>query len=315
MVDAVVTWVDGTDPTHARKRSAYAEETDWGKAEPGAGLPTRFHSFDEVRLCILSIRQFAPWIDRIFLVTDDQCPAWLDAACRTRLGVTVVDHSIVFRGYENCLPTFSSRSIESVLHRIPEIGERFVYFNDDFFLIRSTTIDDFFEGTVPRIRGKLFWRPRLVRKIQKRLLRKSEVSHGMVKIRLNGVGRLPLSVTRLVQLGHSPYPVLRDRMQWVMDEGDRIASNVRFRFRNKEQFSCFCLYASLEATEGRVRVVPPDGLYAHPDLPHLTEGVLSALRTSEAGPHHACIQSLDSFEEPDRSALLTAMDYLRSTCQ
>ena len=51
----------------------------------------------------------------------------------------VVDHREVFAGYEQFLPTFSSRAIESMLWRIPDLSERFLYLNDDFMLLRPVT--------------------------------------------------------------------------------------------------------------------------------------------------------------------------------
>lgn len=317
MVDAVVTWVDGADPEHARKRAAHAEEAGRPDIEARANLDTRFHNLDELRVCLFSIRRFAPWIERVFLVTDEQRPAWLDVGLQKRLRVTVVDHSVVFRGHEDHLPTFSSLSIESVLHRIPGLGARFVYFNDDMFLTRPTTRGDFFEGDIPRIRGTFTLRPRWLRKpLLRAVVRRFSSDHdGMIALRLNGAGRLPRSVFRLVQLAHSPYPVLRDRMAMIMEQDGRIARNVRHRFRSHAQFNCFCLYATLEAAAGRARVVAPDGLYADPGAPKATRRLLSAWPAAEDGPHHLCLQSLEAFDEPDRSALMAVMEDLRKRCE
>ena len=84
MVDAVITWVDGADPVHAQKRAHHADDTTIQNTEAAGLLSTRFASLDEVRYCIYLIRKNAPWIDTIHLVTDNQCPTWLDAAARQR---------------------------------------------------------------------------------------------------------------------------------------------------------------------------------------------------------------------------------------
>ena len=47
------------------------------------------------------------------------------------------------------LPTFSSRTIEFNLHRIKGLAERFVYFNDDMFLLKPVYMEDFFKDEKP----------------------------------------------------------------------------------------------------------------------------------------------------------------------
>ena len=48
------------------------------------------------------------------------------------------------------LPTFNINSIELNFHRIPELSDQFVYFNDDMFLISLVQKSDFFENEKPR---------------------------------------------------------------------------------------------------------------------------------------------------------------------
>jgi hypothetical protein len=53
-------------------------------------------------------------------------PAWLRASPR----LTVVDHASLMPGA--ALPVFDSGHIESYLHHIPGLSERFLYLNDVF---------------------------------------------------------------------------------------------------------------------------------------------------------------------------------------
>jgi hypothetical protein len=87
-----------------------------------------------------SLHYYAPWIRRIFLVTDAQVPAWLDV---DHPAITVVDHREIF-GEAGRLPTFNSHAIESRLHHIPGLAEHFLYLNDDVFFGRPQTPDRFF---------------------------------------------------------------------------------------------------------------------------------------------------------------------------
>jgi len=40
-------------------------------------------------------------------------------------------------------PHFNSISIETLVYQIPDLAEHFIYFNDDFFLIKETKQSDF----------------------------------------------------------------------------------------------------------------------------------------------------------------------------
>ena len=66
--------------------------------------------------------------------------AWLDLG---NPRVRLVTHAEIFRWPED-LPTFNSVAIETHLHRIPGLAERFVYFNDDTFLGAACGPEDFF---------------------------------------------------------------------------------------------------------------------------------------------------------------------------
>ncbi|WP_017558467.1 stealth conserved region 3 domain-containing protein [Nocardiopsis baichengensis] len=139
-VDAVVTWVDGTDPAWRRRFSAALAGHGGGGGADGA-LENRFSGAEELRYTLRSIAMFAPWVRRVHVVTDDQVPPWLDAA---HPDVRVVDHREVFAPAD--LPTFNSHAIESRLHRIPGLAEHFLYLNDDMFLGRPVGPEAFFAG-------------------------------------------------------------------------------------------------------------------------------------------------------------------------
>ena len=68
--------------------------------------------------------------------------------------VFIIDHKTIFEGYHQYLPTFNSLSIESLLFKIPNLSEHFLYFCDDFFLANKIKVEDFFIEENPVIRGK-----------------------------------------------------------------------------------------------------------------------------------------------------------------
>lgn len=307
MVDAVITWVDGADPAHSEKRTRYAHDSKMRGTEEEGLLSTRFQSLDEVRYCICLIRKNAPWIDTIHLLTDDQCPAWLDEAEQQRLNVVIVDHRQIFTGFEQYLPTFNSTSIESLLHRIPKLSDRFVYFNDDFFLIQPTKLSDFFDGDIPKIRGKPFLRHKPLRKLFPWINPRSAIpTIGMVGIRLGMWHELPRYILNMVITSHAPYPILKRDFAVMMEANDRTEKNIRYRFRNQSQFRPVALYATLGRRKRQVRVVDPDGLYLAPKLDITPETVLAEAATGMK--NHLCIQSLDMFGADIQKAILNYLD-------
>ncbi len=133
-VDAVYTWVDGSDPAFQTEFSRHAAASS-GEREAG-----RYRDNGELRFSLRALLRFAPWVRRIHILTNGQAPSWLD---RSHPRIHLVTHAEVFPQPE-CLPTFNSNSIEMCLHRIPGLSRRFVYFNDDVFLGRSVQAGDFF---------------------------------------------------------------------------------------------------------------------------------------------------------------------------
>ena len=83
--------------------------------------------------------QYAPWIHKIYIVTDNQVPSWLDTS---NPKVRIVDHKEIMP--EICLPCFNSAVIEHFLYNIPGLSEHFLYANDDMFVNRPVKPDDFF---------------------------------------------------------------------------------------------------------------------------------------------------------------------------
>ncbi|WP_161606238.1 stealth family protein [Microlunatus speluncae] len=143
-VDIVYTWVDSADPDWQR---------DYDAAKPGerqtqaAATPARFRQYDELRFSLRSIAEFAPWARRIWIVTNGQVPSWFagvgDGRTTADGRVSIVPHADLWRG-EDGLPTFNSQAIEACLHRIDGLSEKFIYFNDDFFLGRPVSPEMFF---------------------------------------------------------------------------------------------------------------------------------------------------------------------------
>lgn len=130
-IDIVYTWVDGSDPGWNTKRNQIAERI--GYVLPEANDKSRFMDNEELRFSLRSVHKYAPWVNNIFIVTDNQVPDWLQT---NHPKISIIDHKEIFNNH-SFLPTFSARAIESQLHHIKQLFEHFIYFNDDMFLGRE----------------------------------------------------------------------------------------------------------------------------------------------------------------------------------
>ncbi|XP_072511832.1 N-acetylglucosamine-1-phosphotransferase subunits alpha/beta isoform X2 [Notamacropus eugenii] len=101
---------------------------------------SRFEDNEELRYSLRSIEKHAPWVRNIFIVTNGQIPSWLNL---DNPRITIVTHQEVFRNLSH-LPTFSSPAIESHIHRIEGLSQKFIYLNDDVMFGKDVWPDDFY---------------------------------------------------------------------------------------------------------------------------------------------------------------------------
>ena len=159
-IDVVYTWVNGSDPVWIVKKDLWsAKSVDnatklanitlaFNQNETNSSVSdenddtmsqNRYRDSSELRYSLRSLVVNAPWIRRIFLVTDNQVPSWLNLETEF---LTVVSHEEIFLNKSH-LPVFSSPAIEAHLHRIPGLSKKFIYFNDDVFLGSPVLPEDF----------------------------------------------------------------------------------------------------------------------------------------------------------------------------
>ena len=140
-VDIVYLWVNGSDPAWRRKRERAAAKLNASQCSAMAlygNVEGRFRDNDELRYSLRALSRFFPDHGHIYLVTDNQVPSWLKSSSQ----LTVVDHRDLIPADK--LPTFDSGNIESYIHRIENLSERYFYFNDDVFFGAPVQLDDWF---------------------------------------------------------------------------------------------------------------------------------------------------------------------------
>ena len=257
-IDAVITWVDGNDPVHQAKRAQFLTNKRENARKDVAG-ETRFNQVGEIYCCIASILRFAPWINKIYIVTDDQDPHVDDYIKQyfpeNKIPVEIVDHKVVFEGYEKYLPTFNSLAITSVLWRIPGISERFILFNDDVMLQRPVSPEDFYRDNKIVLYGRRWisvheTRVTLVLQTLMRRLVGKKALLSFKKFMYNAA-RVTQS-SRFVRLDHTPHAFFKSVFSdFYAANPQCLESNVSHRFRNKEQYSAAELHHLLALKQGR----------------------------------------------------------------
>lgn len=317
-VDAVITWVDGHDPNHQKKLENYLASQ--GIARPVEAAPTRFNQCGEIDYCIKSILKFAPWIRNLYVITDAQEPKNFKKlqADLPEGKLQLIDHRVIFRGYEHCLPSFNSLSIESLMWRIPELAERFIYFNDDCAIIQPVTPEQFFYHDKLVLRGswkkqnRQKWRNR-IKKIWPFLSKLRFLTDKPNDFRQNLENSAVLTgwQTHYLHHPHAPMPIKKSLLeQFFHNNPQFLTNNIQFQIRNTAQFNPISIAQHL-AKMHRQTVLDKKliALNINPAC-HTTEKIMKKLKKADKNSNIAfvCIQSLDTADPAMQKLLLTWLD-------
>ena len=106
----------------------------------------QFYNHNTIKYVLRGIDEFIPYVNNVFIVVSniEQVPDYIDQS-----KVKIVLHKDFIP--EEYLPLFNSTAIELFLHKIPGLGEEFVYFNDDTIPISHIPYEDFFKDGIPCI--------------------------------------------------------------------------------------------------------------------------------------------------------------------
>lgn len=124
-------WVDGDDPEWIKLFNQYSPvkktviEEDFIQKK-------RYEDIGLLRYWFRCVEKNAPWVNKVFFITNGQKPEWLNLNCERLVWIKHADY--IPREY---LPVFSANPIETNLHRIKELSEHFIYFNDDVFIVNN----------------------------------------------------------------------------------------------------------------------------------------------------------------------------------
>lgn len=138
-VDFVIPWVDGSDKKWIDEFNQFCP---YDKRIDVSVI--RYRDNGLLRYWFRGCEKYAPWVRKVHFITCGQTPEWLNI---NNPKLNLVKHSDYIP--KEFLPVFSSHPIELMMHKIPDLSENFVYFNDDFFLTSPVKKNFFFKRNLP----------------------------------------------------------------------------------------------------------------------------------------------------------------------
>ena len=129
-VDIVYLWVNSNDKNWQKKRRRSFEsflKTNRDGIAIFANTDGRFRDNGELIFNLRCLEKFFPSHGHVYIVTDNQKPEWLAPSNK----VSIIDHQEIMPKRKNSI--YASAYIESYIHNIPNLSEKFFYLNDDIF--------------------------------------------------------------------------------------------------------------------------------------------------------------------------------------
>lgn len=315
-IDIVIAWVDGADPILKQKRAAYKPSNT---VASDAITATRFASDDEIYYNIASIIKYVPFCRHIYVVTDQQKPAFIDEFAKQNIcaadKIRIVDHKEIFSGYEEYLPTFNTRSIESMIWNIQGLSDYFIYMNDDFFFNQSVTADDFLDNEKLILHGE--WRNSAVLNA-KLNFRKS-------RFKLFGTPIQPrhtiaqmlsakiLGMDQFFEIHHYPHIVDKNILKsHLLSHPQLLTEQIKYKFRDVAQVNPITLMNHLKIQKNEAYLKPDIAINYLKNESSVEDFILAL---EDKSIKYGCIQSLDLLESDLYKKISQAMrhkflDYL-----
>ncbi|TYB33927.1 MAG: hypothetical protein FXF49_03765 [Flexistipes sinusarabici] len=256
-IDAVYLWVDDSDPEWRKKKNYYSSNS---KNVPSAVHECRFRDNDELRYSLRSLEKYAPWINNVFIITDNQKPSWINEK-----EIHIIDHKEIFPDWA-ALPNFNSRAILLCTHRIKNLSEHYVLFDDDFMLGNAVYPDYFFN----KDGAPISW---VVKKTSSKITKSSHDYYTKQIIEEK------MSAPFLFKLRHYPKAFTKTIMQRIWEEfDDEIRLTLSHRFRSNTDiriitfFPHFAYYNNLNEVVPINKIIPTFRHFGF-KLPHIGASV------------------------------------------
>lgn len=308
-IDAFIPWVDSNDPAWQEKCARH-KATDGGTGYfRNATSATRFQNVGELDRCLRSIAKNASWFRKIFILTDNQTPELRQLPHETLEKIRIVSHEELFGSRSRFLPTFNSTVLECMVWNLESLSEQFVYFNDDFYISRPVTPDDFFDAERIIVRGHWAASKRsLISRFRRRLTGAAERTTGFGHRQRKAAEMLGFE-GRYFKFNHAPRGFLKSRMKSVFEaHREAVERNMLFRFRHPDQFIFLALYYHTEIANQRVTFGNEETVNIKGTMSFKREFARLRAALGDPGVKFLCLQSLDLFTESQIADVLQHLD-------
>lgn len=214
-MDAIITYVD-CDDNFINQYHKYCDEILF---------KNRYRSYGVLDLQIKGIRKFMPYINNIFVIVSDKSQLndiELD-------NVIIIEHKDIIP--EDILPVFNSCAIEMFMWNIPNLGEQFIYFNDDMFILDYIDSLIFFNDNKPCLSPYIMKFDKSIGKIHYHRCYQSTLA---IKKLLN----IEDNEEALIQV-HIPKPYLKSTCEFVFYKLHNQILNRIGKLKNERMFNCY----------------------------------------------------------------------------
>ena len=135
-IDLVYLWCNLDDPNFKQRKESFLKGQIIDKE---ANNVCRFTDNGELKYSLRSVELYAPWVNKIYIVTDNQIPNWLNL---DNPKIEIINQNDILP--QSAIPCFNSIAIEHSIKNIPNLEEHFIYANDDMFFNLPTEPEFFF---------------------------------------------------------------------------------------------------------------------------------------------------------------------------
>ncbi len=205
------------------------------------------------------------------------------------------------------MPTFNTRSIESMLWNIEGLSDYFIYLNDDFFFNSTAQPEDFLNGNHLVIYGhwqssfalktKLKYRQFLQRQFGKPIQPKHMIAQML--------GADILGFKKFFEIHHYPHIVDRHALKdYLLAHPQLLETQIKYKFRSVEQLNPISLMNHIKIQKQQAEL-KPDIELAYLKNEDSLDSFISALDNPTI--KYGCIQSLDQLKPADAKQIGNAM--------
>jgi hypothetical protein len=309
-LDAVISWVDGYDPIYLNKLNSFCAANNIDKKK--VIEPTRINQHNEIYYCLQSIFHFAPWIQNIYIITNQQIPKALSHLQNINFKnkIHIIDQNDLLKELGIETPIFNSLSAEWLIWGIKGLSNEFLYFNDDFFIIKPVKPCDFFKEGKVILRGD--WKTQSHKKFLARI-KQTPINFKTNPHRVwqEQSAQLAEFKKKFFFLDHAPFALLKKTFDDFIPNNQNLRiKNLNYPFRNENHTSSIPLMAHLNIVNNRAIFKTKLQAIMVNGKTHSINKIKSRLKKARLNANIAflCMQSLDEATPLNREYMLNWLE-------